>query len=205
MFKRLWAKVSLRLRRARSRRRQAERLLICVEQLGTMRLDKAILRELGLGRKRAIRIVCHLLLRERIHMTTDACGRMILMSNPEFERITRRQADGAPETEPLLPGPVPAMIVSEVESIEEAPPCREVLCLPTSETPLPVAPPLEVAAAGTNALPERIVTREWFPPMAVPAVIGLVETAKLPPERQSLPERRREPWSRTDVGRRKRN
>lgn len=198
MFKRLLAKLSPRMRRARERRRLAERLLISVEQLGAMRLDKTALIELGVNRKQAIRLTCHLLLKERIHMLTDSLGRLIVMSNPEFERSVRRRADGSHETEVRLQNGVKSLKVDEVENMGEVSRLIDAVCVEAKESP--PAARSESDTVVFAAAPTVTVDYDWFDVDAPSPEVGSFEVAKLPPERQTLPGRRRVPWPRTGGG-----
>lgn len=193
MLKRLLGKLSALIPRFRPLRDKTERVLISVEQLGVMVVDKAALQEFSLGRKLAVRILCHLLLKERIHMLTDSRGRLIAMSNPEYERSVRRRADGSHETEVRFLKATKTMLVDPAD-------------VPPEPAPAAAGPDREGedvradSETATFSLPvptQAAVDYEWFD---FEAATGDPGAAKLPAERQTLPARRREPWPHGDGG-----
>lgn len=187
MMNRILALFSPRRRRAL----KAERLLICVEQLGSIILDRQSLEQLGLKRRVAVRLVCHLLFKERIHMTTDSLGRIVLMSNIEYERYTRNRADGDEEPEVRIFNGIKSMVVKEFEDIRSSADERsESKALPVGEDSaafFAVSPPL----LGNEMGGEYYNADDGFDPDD--------DAAKTASGRQSVPERRREPWKSSDL------
>lgn len=182
----------------------AERLLISVEQLGSMIFDRTLVAQLGVGRKLGIKLACHLALKERIHMLTDPNGRVVLMSNMEYERYTERRARGERETEIRVRDGVKSIVVKDFDADGGLPLLIDTVCVEKAESPprlLVTQEESDTALFTSPPLLGNASDNEWFN-------IDIVETgtdgasAKSAPERQSLPERKREPWSSTDIHKR---
>lgn len=216
MLGRLFDLISPKKRRARARRLLAERILISVEQLGAMCFDNKTLAEMGLSRKLGMRIICILLLRERIHMMTDGYGRVILLSNQEFERFTRQRADNAEEPEIRVRSSVKSMVVQDSD-LQNENGVNLILGSAAATMRLPHTPPqpsaadsetrrIPAAASAAGEESEAVLFTsppitgneedyEWFDiDVASRKDASDPSAAKKASERQSLPERKREPW-----------
>ena len=198
MLERLFGFLSSRRRRTLL----AERLLVSVEQLGSMVFDHKLIAQLGVGRKLAIKLACHLALKERIHMLTDPRGRVVLMSNVEYERYTERRANGEPEAEIHVRGGFKSMVVKEFDPDAAAPSFADAACMaPVKALPLPASgEDSSIMLFSRPPLLGNEMDSEWF------TIDNSGEkqnsgSAKSASERQSLPERKREPWISADISR----
>lgn len=199
-MKRLLASLSPRMWRSRARKRLAERLLISVEQRGAIVFDRRIVEEMGVSREVAVRVVCYLLLKERIHMLSDGRGRSVLMSVPEFVRHMENRSRGDEESEIHVRDGLKSIVVERFEEdevpilidsacVDGTDPEREITAsCGDSEAVLFISPPLRMVES----------EMDWFTVADGTGVSEDGEPAKLPLDRQSLPERRREPWSAAD-------
>lgn len=191
MFKRLLGKLLVKLHRGRGRRLLAERLLISVEQLGAMALDKNALKHLGVGRKLAVRIICILLVRERMHLISDPKGRTIMLSNQEFLRHIDNRVNGFEENlrvSSMPPATAHPDLQRQLDSMTAA--GGDQISATENET---VCMPGPIPGSGT-------MDYDWFAIDDKPAPDGTNDTADMSSDRQSLPERRREPWPHTGGG-----
>jgi hypothetical protein len=73
------------------------RMLELLETRGSLVLDADALAELGAGRDWVRRVAQILAWRERLHLLSEADGAWVLLSNSQFDRITRIQASFAAE------------------------------------------------------------------------------------------------------------
>ncbi len=217
----LWENSPLGGGSADADRELARILMDRLDRLGSFILDDETVAGVGAGRRQTCRAVYELVLRERAHVRADSEGRVVVMSNREFNRFLRQRAAisfgtrihcraeaPAGEAAEPLPGQAPAdwgvetVELSDMNIGSAAESARE--SGPAAELPQPVS----AADADTVALPELPVSTEeygWFeidvaPPEAgeraadsEPFALGEPEQ-NLPSVRQSLPERKREPW-----------
>ncbi|MCC8190352.1 MAG: hypothetical protein LIP77_06900 [Planctomycetes bacterium] len=188
MWKRLWARVSLRRRRARKRRLLAESLLVSVEQLGILAFSPATIASLGLPPKLAFRLACALLWKERLHLLWPADGEITLMSNAAYERSLRRQADAA-AVRPIPPS------TADTDGDPRPAPVLDTVCIVEDDGTPAFTPEVETEEAILFHNPSAVVRGDmaWFTGEddetdCRPAA------ARTAGDRQSLPSRRREPW-----------
>ncbi len=160
-------------RNRRDPRAAAEDLMNRLDERASLVVDDALVAEIGLGRRALYRLIYEMVRRERMFMLADRDDRMLLMTNTEFNRFMFRRS-GKTEELPMLT--LDAMRVeAEPETMEELEPGL-VLCVEGDSEPV-----LEGRAS-------EILDSAWIA-AAVPA------GTELPEHRQSLPERRREPWA----------
>lgn len=159
-------------RKEEARRDLAELLWVCVEAQGALVLDEGFFGRMRIGRASALTAVCDLLLAERIHLRSDSEGRMVAMSNFEFMRFILDRAENAMRAKRS-----PAAAGGGV--CETAPGATE----HGAGTEVSTARETIARVVGSETLAENgeapDVTGEW---------------SNFPDWRQSLPERKREPW-----------
>lgn len=174
-------------RRAALFRGLTQRLMDCLARQGSLVLEPGNMADLDAGREQVLRAVYALLLGERLHLTSNDAGQAVAMSNHEFEsRLRRRAAEalgsGAPD-DPLR------LAASEMETPETFP---LALVAARRETPEEDRAGLEYALEGIFAASARAQNPEEGDGCARRRPI-------LPLTRQSLPERRREPWATSEL------
>jgi hypothetical protein len=192
----------------------AEELMARLAEKASLVVDDSLVSELGVGRKALYRIIYDLVRRERMFMLADSDDRMLLMTNTEFNRFMFRRAG-------LELPPEPAQSVAEDSDIYIETDDSDIVLEEMWEIP---AAALDSTLAGnlSHAIPEPLGTEtgtearpktqrhaeetlvaardnlDWF---SLDVARGEADSGYLPDTRQSLPERKREPWlSFEDVG-----
>ncbi len=248
MFGTFWENIAAVGKTPDSDQELACRFMDWLDRLGSLVLNGDTFAQVGASRRRAYRAAYDLVLRERAHMRTDSDGRVVVMSNREFDRLLRQRAAVARGTEVLrrkaesgrtthLPGEAPSewgveqvalssmdldaqspdiaaaepvvAVSVETVSFESAP---EIIAPAMAETAGTENPAPAMEDAGVPALPElpelpvasvTLAEYDWFDlEVASPSEEGerdsdpdsLSLDTKLPGGRQSLPDRKREPW-----------
>jgi hypothetical protein len=168
----------------------AELLLARLERERTLLLNENLIDQFQIGRRKLLRIAYDLAIKERMHIMADDEGKVLLLANAEFRRSMLRRS-GANEDVLHLDETAPAAVIPAI------PPARRASG----------KPPRRVEAPARTAV--RTVTRQpddfsWFTldvsPSRVKARKGTKEAkngkgGKMPPKRQTLPERIRSPWT----------
>lgn len=175
-----------------------ERLLERLARQGSFVLEPGNLAELAAGREQVLRVVYALLLGERLHLTSNDAGQAVAMSNHEFENRLRQRAaaafgSGSPDDPQQLT--VSAMEAPEAFPLAVAPVGRET----TEEERAGLECALEgIFAASAFAREETGDMADATAAAAAATDAAARQRPILPLARQSLPERRREPWTASD-------
>lgn len=180
----------------------AEALLSRLGENASLVVDDRLVAELGVGRKALYRIIYDMVRRERMFMLADAKDRMLLMTNAEFSRFMFRRAGKDAPAEAGRAAAAAAGLDSDIvllESLEDSD-----IVLDGRREPLGDRTPAAATAAMADAeteVPElsepavlaKPIDLEWFS-LDVAATGTDGADAELPDYRQSLPERKRDPW-----------
>ncbi|MCD8140993.1 MAG: hypothetical protein LUE17_14680 [Planctomycetaceae bacterium] len=154
----------------------ADMLLRRLERERTLVLDKRLVGELGVGRRTLLRIAYDLALKERLHVMAANGGEVTFVANAEFRRFMLGRSGMTEEALDILEADEAAALLDETQFVEA------IIAEPAS------APAPEPAMA-------RVVPDDdlgWFSLEVAPP---RPNRGKLPPGRQSLPDRARDPWS----------
>lgn len=201
----------------------AEELQRRLEEKASLVVDSRLVADLGVGRRALYRIIYDMVRRERMFMLSDESGQMLLMSNTEFNRFMfRRAGKEAPETPRSAPAAALAETADSDMYLEsedsdlvlegrweipaaalDSPIAGNLShAIPEPGIPEPLYMPAErrrsprKAAASAAAPMEMEDDLDWFRLDIAPAgADGAGAAAELPDHRQTLPERRREPWT----------
>lgn len=179
MLERLFKK-----RASRRRHLHGQVAALLLARLGRERslsVDKALLDEFKIDKRSLLRIASDLALKERLHLLAEPGGRVLLLANAEFRRCMLRRS-GASEEEialaeialPEVPEPAVIDVPSVVPAVSEP--------AAALSDAVPSAQP--VAASADDF--------DWFTLDVAPSK---PKRGKMPPKRQSLPDRARDPWS----------
>ncbi len=179
-----------RARRQRERRsRLADDLSSRLTREQSLAVDDTLIAALGVDRRAFFRAVYSMVIQERMHMMADENGDVRLMTNGEFHRFMLRRS-GLRETEIRARG-VPDM--AGISEFAEAGAEAEETVFVEPVTAEFVAP-----LSGPDSSPAAEVAAEaphddlgWFNLDVSPESDS---REKLPDARQTLPDRRREPW-----------
>ncbi len=161
-------------RSRRNPQQAAEELMSLLEEKASLVVDEDLVAAMGVGRNALYRIIYEMLRRERMSMLADRNGQMLLMTNSEFNRFLFRSSGRT--------APLPALTLEpmRVETVA-----------------MEMQPEVIFCAEGDDALvledaPEPIIVLDWFD---FDETLKETAATEVPEHRQSLPERRREPWS----------
>lgn len=199
MFERLFG--LLFRKRQLMRRDLAARITAILDRHGSLVLDARAVAALGAGYRETMLMACYLAFRERAHLLGDDGDRMVLVSNAEYQRrlafcsqpplVCQAGFDGGnfmvvrPRNELRRLSPRPRTMKVELTADTFAETAR-----PESEAVTLV--PLAVAGGSDGE-------DEWYAVDLMAGVVNIPEEENLPAKRQSLPERRREPWPMGEV------
>lgn len=179
-------------RRTRKQREQRNRLAEALS--GRLALEPSIavdddlIAAMGVDRRAFFRAVYSMVIQERMHMMADESGSIRLMTNEEFHRFMLRRS-GLRETEIRRREGVPAfadtLAEHAVAAMEEETVVVDLVVAEFVDPASAPAPSLSGDAASNDSL-------GWFSLDVAPEP---APREKLPDARQSLPDRRREPWN----------
>lgn len=190
MLNRMNGKLGRGTDRNAARHDLAEFLWVCIEAQGSLVVDKEFLKQIRIGRTRALMALCDLLLAERIHLRSDAEGRTVAMSNFEFMRFILNQVDEMAHPKRFAKEPAEVEI-SETVSAES----EDNIEVAAAFVAGVVAGEGEGEAVFSEVPPPMESEDDWF---AIDVATDLPgdpgEGTDLPGDRQTLPERKREPW-----------
>lgn len=212
------------MRRARKQREArsglADALSLRLEQTQSLIVDDELVSSLGVEKNVFFRAVYAMVIQERIHMMADNNGRILLMTNREFHRFMLRQS-GVRETEIQRREGIPALAdaIAEhaVATLEEETIVIDAVDAELAESPafvesparaepfepaeFPESPELATLVADKNiSQPDAPAPDDlaWFNLDVAPA---RASREKLPGARQTIPDRRREPWAANEESR----
>lgn len=203
-------------RARRSPQHAAEELMNLLGERASVVVDDRLVAEMGVGRKALYRIIYDMVRRERMFMLSDRYNQMLLMTNAEFNRFMFRRS-GKPIPLSMLSTEAEMLcedsdIVLDLEAsdsdivLEDAPFIPDIPAAPAAST----APAAVAAAFAAAPAPGPL---DWFSLDIAPskrerdaaALTGeavlvsesafVAEGLDFPDHRQSLPERKREPWA----------
>ena len=161
--------------RARKRRQLcsqvADLLVSRLERERALVFDEDLIDQFKIGKHALLRIAYDLAIRERMHIMADDEGRVSLLANAEFRRSMLRRS-GAGEEEALLLDEATAPVAEAAMDIKEA---------RVAESPV-----------GTVSKPADEFS--WFTLNVAPPQAKGTKGGKMPPKRQTLPARTRDPW-----------
>lgn len=178
MFENLFKTRAHQQRQLRSQ--VADLLLLRLGQERTLVLDNDLVAEFKVGRRTLMRIAYDLVIKERMHIMADAEGRVVLLANDEFRRFMLRRSGASEEVLRLAERPVPSLGADAMPADRE-----ETVVVEAVE-----AEAEEVVCVQTPAPPDDDFS--WFTLEVKPTS---AKGGKLPPKRQTLPDRARDPWS----------
>ncbi|MDR1745496.1 MAG: hypothetical protein LBS30_07070 [Planctomycetota bacterium] len=160
-----------RVRKQREQRSQlAEALSSRLERERSLTVDDSLIASMGVDRRAFFRAVYAMVIQERMHMMAGGDGRILLMTNGEFHRFMLRRS-GLRETEMRRREGIPAFAGTVAERAVAA----------FEEETVVVDPVVAEVASDLD----------WFNLNVAPEAAA---REKMPDARQSLPDRRREPW-----------
>ena len=194
-------------KRRRARRELAGRITAILDKYGSLVLDAKAVEILGCTRKEAVLMLCYLASREHLHVRADSKGRLVILTNDEFERRLQ-------DTRRIL---FPSAVEAGLETgnfVVARPKCdmvkssdwNRIMKVDLSPTEDEAVANLDVGQTVMRPVLDgdavfgrgEVVYDEWFTvktlPPAAPAPL-LVVDQKVPSGRQTLPIRRREPWN----------
>jgi hypothetical protein len=156
----------------RNTRHAAEELMHRLEEKASLVVDDNFVADMGLGRKALYRLVYDMVRRERMFMLAGTDGRMLLMTNDEFRRFMFRRSGK------IMPAETLEGVAVAYAETDWADNSDSDLVL---ESPAAAGQPWEMPAAALD----------WF---ALDIAPDADEKTDLPDQRQSMPDRKREPW-----------
>lgn len=192
----------------RQRQELTDRLFSLLERRGAIVFNDGTVEWLGRGQREALLLVCYLAVRERIHLTTDHEGRMLILSNEEYVRRIRRpsrlalSAPAAPAGNFLVARRRRSTTRARLSGSRIMQVDMAADCLPVDGAPGDAAKsvvtmrPSVIEDGGVEGKEHELDSSEWFKVVVSSDVLAPAggET-ELPDSRQALPDRQREPWS----------
>ncbi len=151
-----------------------EAILERLEEQGSLVLDRAGIDSLDTTRKLAFQAVYHLVINERAYMRATPQGQVVVMSADEFTRFMLNRAEIAAGTKPM-----PATPHKKSRRTGRSPSPST-----TSDNHTPVFASTPLDSAGEF---------DWFQ-LEIAQSERVEERRQLPPFRQTLPNRERDPW-----------
>lgn len=207
MLKQLFDRISPKKRRSKARAELKRRILEHVGKHGFLELNSENLGNLKAGRKFAYSVIYEMVKLELVHMRCDTEGGVVIMSNNEFSTLLRQRAAISRETEirrkngdHILVGQ--HKMTPEDKETAMAETVTVEMYVDTVETP---APAVNVPATA-NEMGCRIFAQAdgdseserrygWVEIHTPKFALEMdADEEKVPVKRQTLPERRREPW-----------
>ncbi len=152
----------------------SDAILACLEEKGSLVLDRAGIDYLDTTRKLAFQAVYHLVINERAYMRATPQGQVVVMSADEFTRFMLTRAEIAAGTTSA-----PATARKKTRRTGRSPSPST-----TSDNHAPV-----FASTPTDPASEF----DWFQ-LEIAQSERVEQRRQLPPFRQTLPKRDRDPW-----------